>query len=1640
MFVSRLSNICLTLVVQLIKNRFMRKCRLCFFLVALSAMLYFAPQAEAQPCYSGFTYRVPIEIDNSKSALLQEYEIKININSSALISTGKMRSLGQDIRFLDKQGNELNYWIKDGTINTTSTTIWIQADSIKNYAKDTIYLYYGHGTATAKSNSKATFQLVEEFNGSTLSSSLWGSCGSGTVALSGGKLRLTSNSTTASIYTKSSINGPVIVELEGVASSGGTAVVGQLNSSDKGYAMVHDGTNMQLATLLGGTSCISKTGYGSTNSTGITGDWSFVWSGFSQEANWAGQTLSSTNTTYTMSNQSRIAIANTGAYGTLNIDYLRIRKYASIEPGISVGAEQNMNYTLAASYTSPLCAGGDLRLTVNAVTGATYKWSGPNSFKSTLQNPQITGVSTTDAGRYDLTVEIPSGCATKSTSVNVNVSPKAVGGSVSGTQTVCSGSNTGVISLSGQTGNVVRWDSASSSTGPWKSITNTGLNQTYNNLVTTTHFRAIVGNGNCSIDSSSIAVITVTPPSKGGTVSGATRVCAGSNSGTINVSGHVGNIIKWQFSTNGNLWNNIVNKGTTQSYTNLAQTTFYRAVVQNGNCNIAFSNPAKITVDATTVGGSVSGGVTVCPEGNGGYVILNGNTGDVMRWEMTSPGSSLWTPITNTNDSLAYKDLTTSIVYRAVVQNGACNVEVSGSATITVLSKSKAGTISGAKEVCETGNSGRLTLNGITGNILKWQYQTIGGSWTDIFSSKSTHDWYNLADTTVYRAIASNSGCKSDTSSTTTVLVDPRSDGGYISGVDAVCSGTNTTTLNAKAMVGGIAEWQTSSNGYAPWTPISSTATTSYDINNLSQTTYFRTKVKSGVCAADYSATKSVEATKLSDAGSVVKNLELCEGINFGVIKVTGTTGSVLKWQSTGSATGTWSDENITTTTFEVQNISSNLYLRAIVKNGVCVSDTSQVAIVEVSKKSNAGNIYGNDQWCSEINAGILELKDLTGDVLYWEESETDGATWNKVVTNSATYYYKNISTSTQYRAVVRNGVCSDATSQIVKVDVSAVSKAGTLVSDQNEVCQGINIGTIQLMNYTGDIVDWQRYNRVTDQWMSAQNQGDRQSFYNITEPLIYRSIVKNNFCDADTTKSITIAVSAISVGGTLTGDTEACEGIGFSDLTIHDYTGETVLWQKSQSSIGPWTDLAEKSDKLRIDNKGTSTYYRVNVKSGVCASNNSNMLLHTIYKPTVSGKIIGGGDICFGGNNGVLELVGYTGKVLDWERLKEDGSWEPIGFNGDLYWYENIEKSTSFRAFVQNGTCAAGYSAIETIIVHPLPQVGFDSKNLCEDQLASFTNTSFVSQGTIRDVNWIFSDGFSTAEQAFDKVFQLPGKFYVTLTATTNMGCEKSITKDIAIGETPTALFRINNGVSPQTGCKNATVQFKDLTIFTSPSDLDYSWEFDNGQTAIGANPEMRFTKSGNHRIRLTVTTRKNCIDSYTADYLVLDEIKPKVGEDIVTSLGIGTQLHATGSVSYQWEPAEFLTNPTIANPIATVTENTQFVVTGTDYYGCQSKDSMWVNVAEDYRIIPNNVITPDGNNENDVWVVRNLENYPNNHVSVFDRWGREVYAQDGYSNDWGATNYNGHLLMDGTYYYVIEFPETGKVMKGAITVVRNK
>lgn len=92
------------------------------------------------------------------------------------------------------------------------------------------------------------------------------------------------------------------------------------------------------------------------------------------------------------------------------------------------------NYTAPASCSAcpvtagnngPLCEGQTLNLTATAVAGATYSWTGPGGFTSTLQNPTITGTTAAMSGVYTVTVNIvsPPCNATSSTTAVINANP-----------------------------------------------------------------------------------------------------------------------------------------------------------------------------------------------------------------------------------------------------------------------------------------------------------------------------------------------------------------------------------------------------------------------------------------------------------------------------------------------------------------------------------------------------------------------------------------------------------------------------------------------------------------------------------------------------------------------------------------------------------------------------------------------------------------------------------------------------------------------------------------------------------------------------------------------------------------------------------------------------------------------------------------------------------------------------------------------------------------------------------------------------------------------------------------------------------------------------------------------------------------
>jgi len=155
--------------------------------------------------------------------------------------------------------------------------------------------------------------------------------------------------------------------------------------------------------------------------------------------------------------------------------------------------------------------------------------------------------------------------------------------------------------------------------------------------------------------------------------------------------------------------------------------------------------------------------------------------------------------------------------------------------------------------------------------------------------------------------------------------------------------------------------------------------------------------------------------------------------------------------------------------------------------------------------------------------------------------------------------------------------------------------------------------------------------------------------------------------------------------------------------------------------------------------------------------------------------------------------------------------------------------------------------------------------------------------------------------------------------------------------------------------------------------------------------------------------------------------------GTDSIT-IGSSETLTCTGGGTYSWQPSIGLSCTTCSNPIASPTSTITYTATVISPSGCETVDTFKIKVLPDKEIKLPNVITPGTNTINDIFFITNLSYYPNSILTIYDRWGKDVYYSANYQNNW-----NGGGQSDGVYYYVVTL-STGKSFHGFFQVINKK
>ena len=226
-------------------------------------------------------------------------------------------------------------------------------------------------------------------------------------------------------------------------------------------------------------------------------------------------------------------------------------------------------------------------------------------------------------------------------------------------------------------------------------------------------------------------------------------------------------------------------------------------------------------------------------------------------------------------------------------------------------------------------------------------------------------------------------------------------------------------------------------------------------------------------------------------------------------------------------------------------------------------------------------------------------------------------------------------------------------------------------------------------------------------------------------------------------------------------------------------------------------------------------------------------------------------------------------------------------------------------------------------------------------------------------------------------------------------------------------------------------------LNILIDPTATDNC----NGFVTISNDANLPFTTIGTHVVTWIYTDDVGNSSAQTQSVIIQDVTAPVVDLSTVTTIVVECELLT-------------LITPTATDNCGgdvTITNDAQLPMiipgsyaitwTFTDNQGNTTTEiqDVTINLIEACLglVTVNDVITPNGDDINDYWVLENLSYTEGCNVKIFNRWGAQIFETENYDNTWNGTSIGGELLPEGVYYYIIQCYDNIS-FKGYITIIR--
>ena len=486
-------------------------------------------------------------------------------------------------------------------------------------------------------------------------------------------------------------------------------------------------------------------------------------------------------------------------------------------------------------------------------------------------------------------------------------------------------------------------------------------------------------------------------------------------------------------------------------------------------------------------------------------------------------------------------------------------------------------------------------------------------------------------------------------------------------------------------------------------------------------------------------------------------------------------------------------------------------------------------------------------------------------------------------------------------------------------------------------------------------------------------------------------SNITNVIVNVTATPTVNIAATATTI----------CEGEN-STLTLTGATNYTVT-NPSQTTTNTLT-VAPTSQ----------TTYTVIGESNNCNSNSTTITIDVNALPSIA---VSNATTC----EGIPVTLTATGvDTYTWSTTDNTSTTIVSPINNTTYTVAGTNTLT--------GCTSSITTADVTVNQNPTVTASANPNTICTSGTVNLNATTTATSYT-----WTLGNGVDNTNQnqgtiSFPASGLTTGTYTYTVNATSSEGCISSAaTATLDIIDVPNANFDL----SDLSICQNENGS---ISINTAQTGVTYDWSI-NGQTITNANPLTVPTSITNATGTYTVnviagigTCTNTAANTFTVNALpTIALVNPTASACENTSAQLDVA-NPTATYNYNWtNGSNTSTGPNLnVNPLTQSTAG-NYTATVVDQNGCTNRTigAIDAQVCETY--VPE-IFTPNGDGKNDGFVIKNIENYPNNKLKIFNRWGNMIYQKDAYQNEFeGYANTGDQVgkskLPAGTYYVILDY-----------------